>query len=97
MLKQIACIAAYDTGFALGTYGAVKAVKAIELRYPMKGNPLDTDFTLFKKRGTLSIVAKESGAKEATFTFADGSKYVFEDTSEEAINAKIRHLNFQPI
>ena len=96
MLKQIACIAAYATGFAVGTYAACKAVKAIELRYPMKGNPLECDIQLFKKRGTLLIVAGESGKSTATFTFLDGSKFVFEGTKDE-IEAKIKQYNFQPI
>ncbi len=96
MLKQIACIAAYATGFALGTYGACKAVKAIELRYPMKGNPFDNDFTLFKKRGTLSTLVGEGNKSVTTFTFLDGSKYVFECAPDE-VDAKIKHYGFQPI
>jgi membrane protein DedA with SNARE-associated domain len=87
MLKQIACIAAYATGFAVGTYATCKAVKAIELRWPMKSNPLECDITLFKKHG---------GKSTATFTFLDGSKFSFEGTKDE-IEAKIKQYGFQPL
>lgn len=45
ILKQIACIGAYAAGFAIGTYGACKAVKAIEKRFPMENNPLEVKIT----------------------------------------------------
>lgn len=40
LLKQIACIGAYAAGFTIGTYGAVKAVEAIENKWPMKRNSI---------------------------------------------------------
>lgn len=36
LLKQIASITAYAAGFTFGTYGALKAVDAIENKCPMK-------------------------------------------------------------
>lgn len=40
LLKQIACIGAYAAGFTVGTYGAVKAVEAIEKKWPMRSNTI---------------------------------------------------------
>jgi hypothetical protein len=61
MLKQIACIAAYATGFAVGTYATCKAVKAIELRWPMKSNPLECDIHLHVPRRQQVLLRRHEG------------------------------------
>jgi hypothetical protein len=87
-LKQIACVGAYAAGFAVGTYGAYKAVNAIERRFPMENSPLTVGF---ESIGVRFRVKKNEATDHAiaALTSADGGREIIEGTIAE-VDSQLR-------
>lgn len=94
--KQIACIAAYAAGVAVGIYATCKVVNAIEKKWPMKSNPLDAKIhTGIKRQANIKLEYMENMSKaRLTVKYEDGLKetVTFEGTPA-AMSAKCKELN----
>lgn len=85
VLKQIACIAAYSAGISVGMYASMKAVDAIEKKWPMKKKSMSVRVV-----GRVSALATVRLAHDtslnvtkAVVTEPDGSTRVYEGGDEE--------------
>ncbi len=86
LAKQIACVAAYAAGFAVGSYGALKLVEAIEAKCPTK-----------KQKGILNLgpcrvlvtARPRTDAATATIKYANGRVETFGGTKTE-VNEQLK-------